>query len=202
MPGARGLVKLAGFLARFLFLLLSQGLAAAATSVGTGPRQVTLVVVLVPPGGPPVSVLGQGLVRITAADTRLPIAGAQTGGTPGLAGGTALLPACGASPCTDRFRFAAPATLRAGDFGEQLTLSVTQPSRVGGTSTGFDVDLAVHTNLGWFFGRAYVATGLSPLVGGALVYLVLVVDLLTPFVPTVLSVQTALNTCSAVAGCP
>ncbi len=202
MPGARGLVRLAGLAVFFLFLLLSQGLAAAATSVGTGPREVTLVVVQIPPSGPPASVFGQGLVRITLADTRLPIAGVQTGGTPGLAGGTTILPACAASPCVDRFRFAAPAALRAGDFGERVVLTVTQPPLVGGTSTGFDIELSVHTGLGWFFGRAYVATGLSPLVGGAVIRLVLIVDLLTPFLPTVISARTAINTCSTGAGCP
>ncbi len=202
MSRGRRVAKATCFAAFFLFLLMSQGLAAAATSVTSGPRQSTLVVVVVPPSSVPASVLGQRLVVITPADARRPIGGAQTPGTPGLSGTTAVLPACPASPCTDRYRFAAQFALRAGDFGERLSLSVTQPAQVGGTSTGFDLELAVQTSLGWFFGRAYFATGTSPLAGGAVIHLVLTLDLLTLVAPTVLAVRVALNPCSTAAGCP
>ncbi|MCI4352782.1 MAG: hypothetical protein L3K14_05260 [Thermoplasmata archaeon] len=197
-PGRPCVLVLGAILA--VFLLNLQGEASAATSVTPqSPDPYSVTQVGAPPGAP-TTLRATVVVRATAALAGLPAAGTQRAGTAGVAGVPRALPTCRVAACLDRYVVASPAGLIVRDFAERVTFTLPQPQAPPGTSTGFMVEILIHTTAGWTSGRAYLATGTTP--RAATITLQLFVDLGTQVAPTILSVQTTVDTCSAATSCP
>jgi hypothetical protein len=186
----------------FVVLLVCQAIASGATTVTAhSPARYSVTHVGAPPTAPATLTAMADRVA-TAAYADLPAAGTQLAGTPGLAGTPTALPECLAAPCRDRYIVASPAGLVVGDYAERGTFALTQPVAPPGVSTGFLVEIAVHLSTGWIFGRAYLATGTTTLAGGAAITLQLYVNLGTAAAPTILGVDTVVDTCTSATVCP
>ena len=199
-PVGSNLIRVIAILAVSLFLV--QGGASAATSLTPRSPARYAVIQVGPPTAPPTTLVATGVVRATAALAGLLAAGTQRPGTAGMAGTPRTLPACLVAACRDRYIVASPAGLIVRDFAERVTLTLRQPVAPPGVSTGFMVEIAIHTTAGWTVGRAYLATGTTPLPAGTTITLQLFVNLGTPFAPTILSVQTVVDNCATPTSCP
>jgi hypothetical protein len=151
---------------------------------------------------PPVRVTATADVRATAVLAALAALGTQLTGATGMAGTPLALPTCLAATCRDRYIVANPAGLVAGDYAERVTLMVTQPAAPPGVSSGLLVEVVVHTSTGWFFGRAYFATGTTTRAGGATLTVLLFLNLGTAAAPTILSSSSVVDLCTSATACP
>lgn len=186
----------------FVTLLCVQGVATGATTVTAhAPARYAVAHVGKPPV-PPVVLTATADAPATPGQAGLGAAGSQPAGLPGMAGTPTTLPPCLGAACRDRYIVANPAGLVGGDYAERATFTVTQPLAPPGVSTGFLVELVVHTSTGWIVGRAYVATGTTTRIGGSTITLVLYLNLGTVTAPTVLSVHTVVDECSLTTVCP
>jgi hypothetical protein len=183
-------------------LVLFQGVVSGATTVTLHvPAKYSVTQVGAPPT-PPATLTALADRIATPALAGLPSAGAQRGGTGGLAGTTLALPSCLTAACRDRYIVASPVGLVAGDYAERATFSLSQPIAPAGLSKGFLVEIAIHLSTGWIVGRAYLATGTTPRGGGATITLQLYVNLGTAAPPTILGVEAIVDVCSSTAVCP
>ncbi|MGD0587541.1 MAG: hypothetical protein ABSA63_01940 [Thermoplasmata archaeon] len=180
-----------------LLLVVIPASASAATTVRVFTAHHYFAAHITPAAAPPVTIGAHVLVHLGAAPG-YPAAGVQ-GTSPGLQGTTAVLAACAAA-CTDRYRPASSAALRAGAYVEEVTFTVTQPHHAG-PAIGFDVDVAVHLTTGWVFGKGYFSTGLATGAAASRVTLDFYVNL-GAALPTVRAVEVSLDRCNATTGCP
>lgn len=182
-------------------LLMTQGVASGATTVTTHAPAKYAVTHVGAPTAPPVSVGAIGDVVANPGQAGLGSAGTQAAG-PGMTGTPLTLPACAAAACRDRYIVASPAGLTVGDYAERAMYTVTQPVTPPGVSTGFMVEMVVHTSTGWIVGRAYVATGTTAFAGGSVITLVLFLNLGTAAAPTILGAFSVVDKCSSTTVCP
>jgi hypothetical protein len=186
----------------FVIILICQGVASGATSVTTRvPSRYSVAHTGAPPA-PPATVTATADLRATAALVALTSAGTQLAGTNGVGGTPSALAACLAAGCRDRYISANPLGLVLHDYAERVTLLVAQPLAPPGASKGFLVEIAVHASTGWVVGRAYVATGTTTRAAGATITLEIFLNLATATAPTILNVDTVVDTCTSATVCP
>jgi hypothetical protein len=186
------------------------GYALAATTVTTlSPQQSTNVTQTPTPGGfsGVATVTSEQLVVLTAGMTGATNGGTQIVGATGLDGTPKALATCAAGPCPlANFISASPTTETAGNFGEQIVLSVIQPAGAAGNSVGFDLALQVSITVGVSTSTVsaigYLATGTTGVITTSTITVFLFVDLGTATAPVINSVNVVFNQCSSAASCP
>jgi len=186
----------------FVVIFVIQGAASAATTVTTHLPAAYAVTKVGAPVAPPATQTATATIRATTALAGLSSAGAQRVGTPGMVGAPTTLAACLVAGCRDRYIVASPAGLMVGRFAEGVTFSVPQPVEPPGVSKRFMIEIAIHTTAGWTVGRAYLATGTTTRAGGATITLQLFVNFGTVIAPTILGVQTVVDSCTSATSCP
>jgi len=186
-----------------LMVAMVGGYALAATTTTGLPAQGSNITGGQPGGfGTIGSVSSEQLVVLTASMTGAQVAGTQIG-TVAMVGTPYAISKCAATPCTPQyFRPVTPVTPGLGDYGEQIVLSIAQPT---GGSQGFDFSISITINgaatpLPAFQG--YLATNTTAVAGGVTVPVYLFVDLGTMVAPVVNSVSMVFNTCSLPTACP
>jgi len=188
-----------------LMVALIGGYALAATSLTVGPTQTSNVT------SSPTAAFAQGtvsseqLVVLSVAMTGTTAAGAQTGAV-ALSGTTTALATCAANPCAaQNFRPVNPAAEVQGDYGEQVVLSVTQPT-VGTGAAGFDFSITVSITIGVVTSsvvfQGYFSTGTTTAAAAVTVPVYLFMDLGTQTAPVINSLGFVFNTCATAASCP
>lgn len=182
--------------------LCLQGIAEAATSVTSrSPASYSVNQTGLPPTIA-VTVQANATIVATSALTALGAAGAQRTGALGLAGTPTAIPGCLVATCKDQFIVASPVGLTAGNYADEVNLSIRQPFALSGTSQGFLVDIEIHLSTGWFAGRAYLATGTTSFPGGSTITVLLYMNLGTTSAPTVLHRTVVVDACSTPTVCP
>ncbi|HYK92950.1 MAG TPA: hypothetical protein VEY07_02780 [Thermoplasmata archaeon] len=191
-------------------LAMIGGYALAATTVTTlSPQQASNVTQTPSPGGFAgiAAVTSEQLVVLSGGMAGSTAAGTETAGAVGLSGAPSALAACATPPCAAVNRITAlPATETSGDFGEQIFLSVTQPSGAATNSVGFDMAVTVSITVGAVTSSvnalAYLATGSTGGGSSSSVPVFLFVDLGTTSAPVINSVSVVFNQCSSATTCP
>lgn len=191
-------------------LAMIGGYALAATTVTTlSPQQASNVTQTPSPGGfgGIATITSEQLVVLSSGMTSATGAGTETAGAVGLSGTPSALATCAAGPCpTKNFISALPATETSGNFGEQIVLSVTQPSGAAANSVGFDIAVTLSITVGVTTSSvnalAYIATGSTGVVTTSNVPVFLFVDLGTASAPVINSVSVVFNQCSSATACP
>jgi hypothetical protein len=186
------------------------GYALAATSITTlSPQQATNVTQSPSPGGFSgiATIVSEQLVTLTAGMTGATSGGSQVAGATGLDGTPHALASCAAGPCPlANLITASPATETTGNFGEQIVLSVTQPSGAAANSVGFDMAISVSITIGVTTSDvtaiAYLATGNTGVGTTSTITAYLFVDLGTTSAPVINSVSVVFNQCSSATACP
>jgi hypothetical protein len=186
------------------------GYALAATSVTTlSPQQASNVTQSPSPGSfaSIATITSEQLVVLSASMTAAVTGGAQAGGAIGLSGAPTALASCSVGPCAaGNFITASPATETTGHFGEQIVLSVTQPSGAATNSVGFDFAVTVSITVGVttlsVTALVYLATGSTGVVSSATIPVFIFVDLGTASAPVINSVSVVFNQCSSATTCP
>jgi len=151
---------------------------------------------------PAVTVVGHGLLKVTAAMAFDRRAGVLSAGAHGVAGATTTLPACAVGTCNDSYRGASVPRLTVGHYAERLELALTQPPGATGKAFGFAVELAVEIGAVWFSITGYFSSGTTTALAGQTVDVNLLVDLATTVLPTVKVVDSTLSACATTTGCP
>ncbi len=185
------------------------GYALAATTVTTlSPQQATNVTQSPNPGGFAgiASVTSEQLVVLSTGMAGATAGGTETSGAVGLSGTPAALATCATTPCAaSNFISASPASEVAGDFGEQIVMTVTQPSGTG-SSVGFDmaftVSMTVGTTTSTVTALAYLATGATGVLTTSAIPVFVFIDLGTTSAPVINSVSVIFNQCSSATACP
>jgi hypothetical protein len=190
-------------LAFVILLFLPWGAASARTTVTHLAAAHEVVQVAGPPTAPPAVTLGVHTLLHFAPGAPGPSArgGTQSGSLVGISGGTAVLPACGRSPCADSYRGAGTSRLRVGDWGLEVQLTVTQPPAATGKATGFSLQVAVHTAAGWTVVIGYFSTGTNPSATSRTIDLSFYEDLGVTIRPTLLTTDVVLSACAQAASC-
>lgn len=188
-----------------LMVALIGGYALAATSLTTGPAQTSNVTSSAPAGFTTATVSSTQLVILTTAMTAGTVPNAGTGVSTTLIAGTpTAIGVCAAAPCAAQpFRTGNPATETAGDYGEQIVLSITQPAS-GTTPSGFDFSISI-TIVGVatpVVAQGYLSTAASSGAAAVQVPIYLFVDLLTTTAPSVSAISIVFNACSTATACP
>jgi hypothetical protein len=186
------------------------GYALAATTVTTlNPQQSTNVTQTPTPGGFSgiASVTSEQLVVLTSGMTAATAGGLETPGATGLDGTPHALATCSASPCAlANFVTASPATETTGDFGEQIVLTVTQPSGAVANSVGFDMSFQISITVGAVTSTVaaigYLATGSTTVATTSAITAFVFVDLGTTSAPVINSVNVVFNQCLSATACP
>jgi hypothetical protein len=186
------------------------GYALAATSVTTlSPQQATNVTQSPTPGSFTgiASVTSEQLVVLTSGMTASATAGTESTGATGLSGTPTGLATCVAGPCPlANFISASPSTEAAGNFGEQVVLTVTQPAGASSNSVGFDMVVTVSMTVGVTTSTvsvlAYLATGSTGVGTTSPISVFVFVDLGTTSAPSINSVNIVFNQCSSATACP
>jgi len=191
-------------------LAMIGGYAIAATTVTTlSPQQSSNVTQSPSPGGFAgiATITSEQLVVLTSSMSSATAGGVETSGAVGLSGTPHALATCATGPCAaTNFITALPATEVTGDFGEQIVLSVTQPSGVVANSVGFDIAVTVSITVGVTTSSqnalAYVATGSTGVGTTSTIPVFLFVDLGTSTAPVINSVSVVFNQCASASACP
>jgi hypothetical protein len=186
------------------------GYALAATSVTTlSPQQSTNVTQTPSPGGfaGVATVSSEQLVVLSAGMTGSATSGTQTSGATGLSGTPHALATCSAAPCPlSNFITATPSTEVTGDFGEQIVMTITQPSGAASNSIGFDLAVQISVTVGattsTISAIGYLATGSTAVATTSAITVFLFVDLGTTSAPVINSVNVVFNQCSSATACP
>ena len=191
-----------------LMVAMVGGYALAATTLTPGPTQASNVTTSPTSGFSQGTVSSEQLVVVTAAMAAVATAGTQSG-TVGLAGTPTALAACTAAPCAaQNFRPVAPATPTVGDWGEQIVLSVTQPTTASGNAGAFDFSVTIVYELNGVpptttvVFQGYLGTGSTTAAASETVSVYLFMDLGTTTVLTITSLSMVFNTCSTTTFCP
>ena len=191
-------------------LAMIGGYALAATTVTTlNPQQASNVTQTPSPTGFAgiATITSEQLVVLSAGMSGAAGAGTETAGAVGLSGTPTGLATCAVGPCpAGNFITALPATETTGDFGEQIVLSVTQPSGAAANSVGFDLAVTLSITVGVSTSSvnalAYLATGSTGVGTTSTVPVFVFVDLGTASAPIINSVSVVFNQCSAATSCP
>ena len=188
-----------------LMVAMIGGYALAATTLTNGPNQASNVTTSPTSGFAQGTITSEQLVVITAGMAGTALAGTQTG-TVGLSGTTVALATCAAAPCAaQNFRPVTPALETVGDYGEQVVLSVTQPTTGTGAS-GFDFSMTVSITIGVLTSnvvfQGYISTGTTSAAASVTVPVFLFADLATASAPVINSISVVFNTCATAASCP
>lgn len=186
------------------------GYALAATTVSTlSPQQSSNVTQSPSPGGFTgiATVSSEQLVVLTSGMAGATAGGVETSGAVGLSGTPHALATCSAAPCAAANVITAlPATETAGDYGEQLVLSVTQPSGAAANSVGFDVAVTISITVGVTTSSvnalSYLATGNTGTGSTSTIPVFVFIDLGTTTAPVINSVGVVFNQCSSATACP
>jgi len=196
-----------------LMVAMIGGYALAATSLSTGPGQTSNVTTSPTNPFATASITSEQLVIMTGTIMGLGPAGSQTANTVGLAGTPNTLTPCTAAPCTPvNLRPAVtPVTAAAGDFTEQILLSVTQPLASGNPGpSAFDFSITIvfelngvppTTTLSY---QGYLGTGATTAAASVTIPVYLFLDLgtATPLIIANNGISAVFNTCSATTSCP
>jgi hypothetical protein len=188
-----------------LMVAMIGGYALAATTLTNGPNQASNVTTSPTSGFAQGTITSEQLVVITAGMAGTTMAGTQGGGV-GLVGTTTALATCAGAPCAaQNFRPVTPATETVGDYGEQVVLSVTQPTTGSGAS-GFDFSMTISITIGLVTSnvvfQGYLSTGTTTAVASMTVPVFLFADLGTNTAPIINSISVVFNTCATAASCP
>jgi hypothetical protein len=191
-------------------LAMVGGYALAATTVTTlSPQQSSNVTQSPSPGGFTgiATVTSEQLVVLTSGMTGATPGGVETSGAVGLSGAPQSLATCSTAPCAAvNFITALPATEVSGDYGEQLVLSVTQPSGAAANAVGFDIAVTVSITVGASTSSvnalSYLATGTTGTGSTSTIPVFVFVDLGTTTAPVINSVGVVFNQCSSATACP
>jgi len=214
MPSVKRKYRTIYIVTAALMVALIGGYVLAATSLSTGPQQTSNVTTSPTSGFSTASITSEQLIVMTGTMLGLGTAGTQTGAV-GLAGTPSTLGACTAAPCTvsDLRPAAIPAgvTPTAGDYGEQIVLSVSQPVTGGATApSAFDFSITVvfepngvlpATTYSY---QGYLGTGSTTTAGGETIPVYLFLDLgtTTPVTISNNGISAVFNTCSSISSCP
>ena len=187
-----------------LMVAMVGGYALAATSLTNGPTQNSNVTTSPTSGFTTATITSEQLVIITLGMQSAQTAGAQTTGATGLAGTAQPLAACTATPCTaQNFRPVNPATPVVGDYGEQIVLSVSQPTAA---TVAFDFSITISITVGGVTSsvvfQGYFSTGTTTAAAAVTVPVYLFMDLGTQTAPVINSLGFVFNTCATAASCP
>ncbi|MCI4336969.1 MAG: hypothetical protein L3K17_07245 [Thermoplasmata archaeon] len=191
-------------------LAMVGGYALAATTVTTlNPQQASNVTQSPSPGGFAgiATVSSEQLVVLTAGMTGSILAGTETVGAVGLSGTPHALATCATTPCAAaNFATALPASEVTGNYGEQVVLTITQPSGAATNSVGFDVAVTVSITVGVVTSSvnalAYLATGSTGTGSTSPIPVFVFIDLGTASAPIINSVGVVFNQCSSATVCP
>ncbi len=197
-PASRLFAAAFSFLVLILLLPTPAHASTSVTQLAASPSALAMAQGASPP---PISQIGLGIVLLTKATSTFPTAGRQTAGTLGLSGATVRVAACRVGPCTDGYRSAAPSTLVAGTYAEELVISYLQPSRLGAPFS-FDIEVGVETTGGWTIFHGYFSSGSGRSPAAQIVHLDLFLDLGSRAVPRVLAIHVSLNPCLTLRSCP
>jgi hypothetical protein len=186
------------------------GYALAATTVTTlSPQQSTNVTQTPSPGGfaGVATITSEQLVVLSAGMTGSTAGGVQLAGATGLDGTPHALATCGAGPCPiANFITASPATETTGNFGEQIVMTLTQPSGGAANSVGFDVALQISITVGAATSTvsaiSYLATGSTGVATTSAITVFVFIDLGTASAPVINSLNVVFNQCSSATACP
>jgi len=188
-----------------LMVAMIGGYALAATTLTAGPNQSSNVTTSPTSGFAQGTISSEQLVVITAAMAATTVTGTQLG-TVGLAGTPTALAACAANPCAAQgFRPTNPASETQGNYGEQVVLSVTQPT-TGSGATAFDFSMTISITLGVVTSsvvfQGYLSTGTTTNAASVTVPVFLFADLGTNSAPIINSISVVFNTCATATSCP
>jgi hypothetical protein len=188
-----------------LMVAMIGGYALAATTLTTGPNQASNVTTSPTSGFAQGTITSEQLVVITTAMAGTTVTGTQTG-TVGLAGTPTALATCAGPTCAaQNFRPVNPATETQGDYGEQIVLSVTQPTTGTGASA-FDFSMTISITVGVVTSNAvfqgYLSTGTTSAGASVTVPVFLFADLATTTAPVINSISVVFNTCATATSCP
>ncbi|MCI4317073.1 MAG: hypothetical protein L3J96_00910 [Thermoplasmata archaeon] len=185
-------------------LAMVGGWALATTTTTAGPAENSNITTSQPAGFTVATVGSSQVVTLSGTMATYSSAGTQAAGTGGLAGTPHALAVCAAGPCTENHDAVNGNAATAGDYAEQLVISVIQPA-TGGVASGFDVQVEITMNVNVLeFGVGYFSSGVSSAVTAQTVEVYLFIDLglggiLAPVINTI-SVQ--FNSCLTTAACP
>jgi hypothetical protein len=197
-----------------LMVALIGGYALAVTSLSTGPTQTSNVTTSPTSPFATATVSSEQLVVMTSTMEALATAGTQTAGAVGLSGTPLTLTTCGAAPCAVvNYRPAAVPTAvtpAAGNYGEQIVLSVTEPTTASATASAFDFSITItfepngvapSTTYSY---QGYLGTGSTAAAGSVTIPVYLFLDLGTTTPVTIMNngISAVFNTCSTTTSCP
>lgn len=196
-----------------LMVALIGGYALAVTSLTTGPGQTSNVTTSPTSPFSTASITSEQLVVMTTTIVGLGTAGGQTAGTVGLSGTPNTLGGCAAAPCTPvNLRPAvSPVTATAGDYAEQILLSVTQPlaaATPGPSAFDFSITIVFELNgvapSTTYSYQGYLGTGFTTATASETIPVYLFLDLgtTTPVVIVTNGISAVFNTCSSTTSCP
>lgn len=178
------------------------GWALAASSVTSGPSQVTNVTTTTPTGFTTASLSSAQVVMVSSTIAGYLGAGTQSASTSALAGTTLVLGVCATGPCVENHNAVNGNAATAGNYAEQLVVAVTQPASTG-SATGFDIQVELNINSNTLvFGYAYFSTGVSTAATSQTVDVYLFVDLGVTAAPLVNSISVQFNGCLSASACP
>ena len=186
-------------------LAMVGGWALATTTSTSGPAQDTNITTSQPAGFSTATVTSSQIVTVTNAIVAYSGAGTQAPGTAGLAGTPTALGICNPGPCTQNFNSVNNGnTVTAGDYSEQLEISVTQPA-TGGADSAFDMQVKITLHTGSLvFGNAYIETAVSTAGSAVTVNVYVFVDLGVNGIsaPQIDSISVQFNGCLSATSCP
>jgi len=187
-----------------VMLALIGGYALAATSLTTGPTQNSNVTSSPTSGFTAATITSEQLVVITGGMQGAQATGAEATGAVGLDGSAYTIPSCAATPCpVSNLRPINPALPVVGDYGEQIVMSVSQPTTA---TLAFDFSITVSITVTGVTSsvvfQGYLAPGTTTVTGGAMVPAYLYADLGTQTAPVINSISAVFNSCSGATTCP
>jgi hypothetical protein len=188
-----------------LMVAMVGGYALALTTTTTGPTQGSNVTTSPTTTFLQGTVTSEQLVVMTSAMVNALTAGSNPltvglGGTP-----TALSTCAGGTCAAQNFRPFSTTTPTVGNYGEQIVLSVTQPTVATGSSA-FDFSISVSITIGGtpstLVFQGFLATGTTSAGASATVPVFLFGDLGTQNAPVIVGLSMVFNTCASATSCP